>query len=49
MKHQILTAPEGMRYTDGEGQYISVYIGAGRTEQEFKLIPYEPEEDAEYV
>lgn len=38
MERVVLKAPEGMRYTDGNGYYVEVYLAEGRTEAEFSLV-----------
>lgn len=46
MGHIKLVAPEGMRYTDGAGFYVEVYVGEGRSEDDYTLVPApaEPED-----
>ena len=49
MKHIVLKAPEGMRYTDGEGYYVEVYVGEGKQESDYELVPAPAECEAEEV
>ena len=38
MKHEVLIAPDGMRYTDGNGYYVAVYVGEGQSADDFTLV-----------